>query len=175
VLEGKLVRLREYHKDDIPTLWKFVNDVEIRKNLISGIPYPWRFEEEEKWYEEQSAKGDLYNFAIERKEDEKYIGGCGITKVDWKNSVATVGIFLGKKYLSQGYGSDAMRVLVKFIFDQMNIHKVILHAFSFNKRAIRSYEKVGFKVEGNLRKQIFRDGKYHDEVIMGLLKGELLP
>ena len=170
MLEGEMVRLREYHKEDIPTVWKYVNDPEIKRTLVPGIPFPWKLEEEEKWYEEQNAKGDTYNFAIEKKADGTYIGGCGINNVDWKNSVATVGIFLGKDFLSQGYGTDAMKVLVKFIFDQMNIHKVILHVFSFNKRAIRSYEKVGFRIEGTLREQIYRDGKYYDEVIMGILK-----
>ncbi len=172
MFEGEMVRLREYHKEDIPTVWKYINDPEIKGLLNPGIPFPWKLEEEEKWYEEQNAKGDLYNFAIEKKTDGKYIGGCGINNIDWKNSVATVGIFLGKEFLSQGYGTDAMKVLVEFIFNQVNIHKVVLHVFSFNKRAIRSYEKVGFKIEGTLKEQIFRDGKYHDEIIMGILRGD---
>ncbi len=172
MLEGEMVRLREYHKEDIPTVWKYINDPVIRELLIPGIPFPWKLEEEEKWYEEQNAKGDIYNFAIEKKTDGKYIGGCGVNSVDWKNSVATVGIFLGKEFLSQGYGTDAMKALVKFTFNQMNIHKVMLHVFSFNKRAIQSYEKVGFKIEGTLREQIFRDGKYYDETIMGILRND---
>jgi RimJ/RimL family protein N-acetyltransferase len=87
--------------------------------------------------------------------------------------VAVVGIFIGdKNYWGKGYGTDAMSVLVKFIFEQMNIHKVKLNVFSYNERAIKSYEKCGFKVEGVLRQEIFRDGKYYDEIIMGLLKEE---
>nr|WP_206076217.1 GNAT family protein [Marinitoga lauensis] len=74
--------------------------------------------------------------------------------------------------MNNGYGTEAMKLLVNFIFDEMNINKVKLHVFSFNKRAIRSYEKVGFKVEGVLREQIFREGKYHDEIIMGILRRE---
>lgn len=87
--------------------------------------------------------------------------------------MAVEGIFIGdKKYWGKGYGTDAMRVLVKFIFEQMNIHKVKLNVYSFNERAIKSYEKCGFKVEGVLRQEIFRDGRYYDEIIMGLLKEE---
>lgn len=173
IFYGNLVRLREYHKDDLSIAWQYVNDWEIKKYLAPDIPLPWKFEEEEKWYEELSSKNaEHYSFAIERISDGQYIGGCGINALDWKNSVATVGIFLGRSFLSQGYGTDAMKVLVNFIFSEMNIHKVILHVFAFNVRAIKSYEKAGFKIEGTLRSQIFRDGKYHDEIIMGILKEE---
>lgn len=105
-------------------------------------------------------------------EDNEYIGGCGINHVDWKNSRAEVGIFLGKPFWNKVYGTDAMRVLVNFIFNEMNLNKISLNVYSFNERAIRSYEKVGFKVEGVLKQHIYREGHYHDEIIMAILKSE---
>ncbi len=167
-----MVRLREYHRDDIQTTWEYVNDPEVRGFLVPGIPFPWKREEEDRWFEEQNSRGDTYNFAIAKLDDDSYLGGCGINSVDWKNSVATVGIFLGKDFWSQGYGTDAMKTLVGFAFGQMNLNKVKLHVFSFNGRAVRSYEKVGFKIEGTLREQIYRNGRYHDEIIMGILRRE---
>ncbi|MBO8161851.1 MAG: GNAT family N-acetyltransferase, partial [Thermosipho sp. (in: Bacteria)] len=92
--------------------------------------------------------------------------------IDWKNSVATVGIFLGRPHWNKGYGTDAMKVLVRFIFNEMNINKVKLSVYSFNKRGIRAYEKAGFKIEGVLREELFREGKYHDVYVMGILKNE---
>ncbi len=172
IFEGELVRLREYHRQDIQLAWQYINDYEIKKFLNPGIVFPWKLEEEEKWYEELSSKGDKYNFAVEKKDNSQYIGGCGINDLDWKNSIATVGIFLGKQFHSHGYGTDAMKILVNFIFIEMNVHKVMLHVYTFNERAIRSYEHVGFKAEGRLRSQIFREGKYHDEIIMGILSEE---
>ena len=65
-----------------------------------------------------------------------------------------------------------MRVLVNFIFSEMNLHKVSLLTYGFNKRAIRSYEKVGFKVEGVLKENIYREDQYHDEIIMSIFKEE---
>lgn len=172
---GKKVRLRAYEKEDIIYAWKYINDEEIKRLLMPGIPYPLTLEEEEKWFQEQSAFKDTYNFAIETLDEGKYIGGCGINHLDWKNSVATVGIFIGDKdYLSKGYGTDAMNTLVGFIFNQMNINKVKLNVYSFNERAIKSYKKSGFKTEGTLRQEIFRDGKYYDEYIMGILREEFL-
>ena len=121
---------------------------------------------------ESFQRTDSYSFALEKLSDGEYIGRCSIIKIDWKNSVAEVGIFLGRPYWSQGYGTDAMRVLVRFIFNEMNMNKIKLHVFSFNERAKRVYEKIGFKVEGILRQELFREGRYHDVIVMGLLKSE---
>ncbi len=174
MLTGEKVRLREYRREDIQLAQAYINDYEVKRLLNPGIPYPYTYEDEMKWFESNSASKDNYSFAIETLEESKYIGGCGVNKIDWKNSVAMVGIFIGdKNYWGKGYGTDAMKVLVSFIFDQLNIHKVKLQVFSFNQRAIRSYEKCGFKTEGTLRKEIFKDGKYHDEVIMGILREDM--
>ena len=170
---GNKVRLREYRKDDAKQAQDYINDPQVKRLLHPGIPFLNTFEDEEKWIEGLSAKKENYSFAIETLEDSKYIGGCGINDIDWKNSVIVVGIFIGdKNYWSKGYGTDAMKVLIKFIFEQMNIHKIKLNVYSFNERAIRSYVKCGFKHEGTLRKEIFRDGKYYDEIVMGLLSEE---
>jgi RimJ/RimL family protein N-acetyltransferase len=170
---GEKIRLRAYRKEDAPKALEFVNDAEIKRLLITGVPFPNTLKDEEEWVESQSSSKELYSFAIETLDDKKYIGGCGINNLDWKNSVATVGIFIGDKdYWGKGYGTDAMKVLVKFIFEQMNINKVKLHTFSFNERAIKSYKKCGFQVEGVLRNELFKDGKYCDEIVMGILKDE---
>jgi RimJ/RimL family protein N-acetyltransferase len=172
---GKLVRLRAYEKSDISTILQFLNDPEVKRLMNPGIPYPITVEDEEKWLASNSSLKETYSFAIETLEDGKYIGGCGINEINWKNSWATIGIFIGdKNYWGRGYGTDAIDTLVKFIFEQLNINKIKLEVFSFNERAINSYKKVGFKVEGVLREELFRDGKYHDILIMGLLRKEYL-
>jgi RimJ/RimL family protein N-acetyltransferase len=126
---------------------------------------PW---EEEEWIRSQKGtESGEYNFAIEDIKTEKYIGGCGIHKVNWLTRVATVGMMIGDKdYWGKGYGTDAMKVLMKFIFEDMNMNKIRLSVFSFNERAKRCYEKCGFQVEGILKKEIFKEGKYYDEIIM---------
>jgi len=174
MLIGKKVRLRAYRKEDIPQALEFMNDPEVKANLVIGIPLPFKLEEEEKWYESVSAaKPENYSFAIETLEDPRYIGGCGLNRIDWKNRVAQVGIFIGLElFRGQGYGTDAMNVLVKFIFDEMNMNKARLEVFAFNPRAIRSYEKCGFVKEGVMRQELYREGKYHDIIAMGILREE---
>lgn len=167
---GKKVKLRAYKKEDIPLAYEYMNDSELKRLLVNKIPYPMILEEEEKWFESLINSKDSYNFAIEDLETGKYIGGCGINEMNWLNRVAIIGIFIGdKNYWGKGYGTDAVNILVKFIFEQMNMNKVKLNVFSFNARAKKCYEKCGFGVEGVLRQELFRDGKYHDEYLMSIL------
>ena len=93
---GEKVRLREYRKEDIPQALAYVNDPEVKRLLNPNIPYPLTLSDEEKWVAEQSASSQAADsFAIETLADGKYIGGCGINSVNWKNSTAEVGIFIG--------------------------------------------------------------------------------
>lgn len=169
---GDKICLRAYKEDDIPLATKYVNDKELKKLLVTTIPFPMTTWEEESWIKSQKSNDNgQYNFAIEDLETGKYIGGCGIQNVNWLARVATVGIMIGdRNYWGKGYGTDAMKVLVEFIFNSMNINKVRLGTFSFNDRAINCYKKCGFEVEGVLKKEIFKDGKYYDEIIMSVFR-----
>jgi len=174
MLGGKLVRLRAYKKEDMILAQKYVNDPETKILLQSSVPYPYTIEDQGKWYENISALKDTYDFAIETL-NGVYLGSCGINSVDWKNSKVEVGMFIGDKpYWGRGYGTDTMKILLKFIFEQMNINRVGLSVFSYNERAIASYKKCGFIEEGIVREVIFCNGKYHDEVIMSVLKREYM-
>jgi RimJ/RimL family protein N-acetyltransferase len=169
---GEKVRLRAYRKEDLELRLSYINDPEVVDGLISDTPYPMTSHEEEKWFESISALKDTYKFAIETLEDKEFIGGCSINAVDWKNRVATVGVFIGKNYWGKGYGTDAIKVLLSFIFLEMNMNKTRLITYSYNHRAIRSYKKCGFQVEGVLRQEVFRGGKYFDKISMGILQEE---
>lgn len=171
--EGKLVKLRELKSEDIHLAYEFMNDQDVVMYLNPGIPYPMTLEKEKAWFEAQKNNNDTYSFSIETLEEGLYIGGCGINNYDWKNGTATVGIFIGnREYKSKGYGTDAMAVLLDFIFKQTNINRVQLYVYSFNERAIKSYRKNGFVEEGRLRQRIFRNGRYYDEVVMSILREE---
>ena len=143
---GEKVCLRAYKEDDIPKATAMMNDTELKKYLVTTIPFPTCLWEEQGWVKSQknNANGE-YNFAIEDLETKEYIGGCGIQKVNWLARVATVGIMIGNKaYWGKGYGTDAMKTLTKFIFQDMNINKIRLGTFSFNERAQKCYKKCGF-------------------------------
>jgi RimJ/RimL family protein N-acetyltransferase len=172
MIEGKMVRIRALEQTDIDEIMKWVNDPEVIDNLL--MRYPVSRYLEEKWLEKAYDTGDMRNktFALETK-DGVYLGGIGLHKINWENRNAEVGIVIGKKeYWGKGYGTDAMLALLDFAFNHMNLHRVYLQVYDFNVRGIRSYEKCGFKKEGALRDDRFSRGKYHDTVIMGILKEE---
>lgn len=171
MFKGKKINLRSYRDEDLKKL--IVIFPKILENLVVGSIFPVSLVKEEEFLEFSMKKnGDCYNFAIENKEEE-LIGGCGINRVDRKNSIAEIGIWLGEKYHGKGYGSDTLRVLCAFIFNELNINKIVLNVFSFNEKGLRCYEAVGFVKEGIKRQEIFRYGKYHDVIYMGLFKEEL--
>ena len=171
---GKLVKLRAYREEDIERAVEFINDEETKKFLDTAIPFPITKWQEEEWIKSRKSNKDFtYDFAIEDLETGKYIGGCSINHCDVKNRNCTIGIMLGDKdYWGRDYGSDALKVLIKFIFEEVNMDKIKLGVFSFNARAIACYKKCGFKECGRRRKSEFIDGKYYDRISMDILKEE---
>ena len=170
--EGRLIRLRALERRDVDANHAFINDYETVRGMLSGIPFPASMEDEYRWLEQQSSysRGE-YQFAVEDFEGD-LVGRCGVTRLDWKNRVAELGIMIGTPYRGRGYGSEAMELLCDFCFREMNLHKLKVSVFAFNEAAIRCYEKNGFQREGVLRQEIFRDGKYQDVVLLTRFAGE---
>ncbi len=84
-----------------------------------------------------------------------------------------MGIGIGERdYWGRGYGTDAMQVLLRYAFDELNLHRVSLGVFEYNTRAIRAYEKAGFVVEGRGPQELHRDGRRWDMIFMGILREE---
>lgn len=173
LFSGKRVNLRAIEEEDLPLAVEYLNDPEIIMNADDDPPMPTSIEKQKLWFANYNkTKGikDGVEFAIETK-DGKYIGGCGTNEIDFKNRIAKVGIFIGpRENLGKGYGSDAMKLLVNFLFMEMNMNKITLNVFGYNKRAVRSYEKCGFKLEAIGREAMYRNGRYHDEYTMSILR-----
>lgn len=173
---GKLVKLRAYKEEDVERATQFINDEEVKKFLDSNIPFPMSKIQEEEWIKSRKAgESFTYDFAIEDLESGKYIGGCSINECSTKNRNCVIGIMIGdKEYWGKGYGSDALKVLIKFIFEEVNMKKIKLGVFSFNKRAIACYKKIGFTEEGTLKKELYRNGEYHDVIYMAIFKDDFM-
>jgi RimJ/RimL family protein N-acetyltransferase len=169
-IPGKRIRLRAIERGDIPTFVRWFNDAEVRHYLDMLMPMSQA--EEERWFEAHLDKRDSPIFGIETL-DGLLIGNVGLSDIDWQNRHAVLGIVIGEReYWDKGYGSEAITTLLRFVFEEMNLHRVSLRVFDYNLRAVRCYEKCGFKREGRLRQARFHDGKYHDELVMGILRDE---
>jgi RimJ/RimL family protein N-acetyltransferase len=170
MIVGQRTRLRAIERSDIPAFLRWLNDPEVRRHVSRVLPISQA--EEERWFEGLLGDDSRHIFAVDTSEGE-HIGSCGLHDLDWKNRNAVCGIVIGdKSRWNQGYGTDALRTLLRFAFEELNLHRVFLHVYGFNQRAIRCYEKVGFRHEARLRERRFTAGRYVDDLVMGILRDE---
>ncbi len=173
MFKGQKVLLRATRREDMALQWEFENDPELHF-LDGSKPRPTSMEYLLAFYDNTLAKlaADETAFAIEV--DGNYIGHCGLHAVDDEAHTCELGIEIGDRgYWGQGYGRDAVRLLLTYAFEHMNMNRVWLNTHSENERAIRCYKACGFVEEGRLRQQIWIRGHYVDRVIMGVLKAEI--
>jgi RimJ/RimL family protein N-acetyltransferase len=177
MIVGDQVRFRAIEKEDLPKFVKWLNDPEVRSGL--SLITPLSQAEEENWFEEILKKSPFERpLAIEIQPDPNidewvFVGNCGLFGIDWQNRLAEIGIHIGEKdFWDQGFGTRAMRLILKHGFENLNLHRIWLRVFENNQRALRSYEKTGFTIEGKFREAEFKAGKYYDVIIMSMLATE---
>lgn len=170
--EGERIRLRARESSDLEFIYRWINDWETVQYLASRYPRSRKFEQE--WLEKGDPGYGEAGFIAETLGDERPIGWLGLHYGTPEDRCVGLGIGIGDAaYRDGGYGTDIMRTVARVAFDVMNLNRIELTVYDWNPRAIRVYEKVGFKHEGVLRDAMFRAGKWHNLVLMGLLRGEL--
>ena len=133
-------------------------------------PHTW--EQTEQYLHNLLEGGSGANFVIARREDLAYLGQCNLMMVDNVSRKAEMAMVLQAQHAGQGIGTQAGELLMDFAFRQMNLNRVHLRVYADNLRAIRLYRKLGFRQEGCLREDTYRDGAYRDTLAMGLLRRE---
>lgn len=182
MIYGERIRFRHAERSDIPRFVEWLNDPEVRKGIL--IYLPMSLMEEEAWFENMNKRPvdervlciDMRQPGQDGQADTwKHIGSCGFNDINWRNRSAEFGILIGDKSVwNQGYGTEAVRLLVKLGFETLNLNRIYLHVFGNNPRAVRAYEKAGFTHEGRHRQANFQDGQYIDELVMSILREEWL-
>jgi RimJ/RimL family protein N-acetyltransferase len=178
IFRGDLVRLTA--EDPEPASKAFshwARDTEYTRLLDNDPSRLWSAKKIQSWIERDQEKGyqDGYFFEIHTISEDRLIGFLGLFGLSWSHGDTWLGIGLGdREYWGKGYGTDAVRVILRYVFTELNLRRVTLGVFAYNSRAIKSYEKAGFKVEGRLRQYIARDGQRSDMVVMGVLREEWL-
>ncbi|MBL7198581.1 MAG: GNAT family N-acetyltransferase [Anaerolineae bacterium] len=170
MIYGEKTRLRRIERQDLATFVRWFSDPQVREFLVLNRPISMA--EEEQWFENQLRDHSTEIFSIETA-DSEHIGNIGLHNINWVHRHAELGIVLGEKqFWGQGYGSDAIRTLLKFAFQELNLHRVSLRVYEDNVRGIRAYQKCGFAPEGRSREAIYRKGRYCDELLMSILRHE---
>jgi len=170
-LIGKAIYLRPLEREDAPTLLSFVNDPDVTRHLL--LHRPMNLQAEQDFIDGLTADEDQVVLGIVLRDGDRLIGSGGLHKVDWRCRQAGFGILLGvKDEWGRGHGTETTRLVVDYAFATLNLNRVWLHVFEDNARAIRCYEKVGFRREGLLRQDYFRAGRYWDTITMAVLRDE---
>ena len=162
MVDGVKVLLRAVENEDSPQIRRLYDNFEEAANTgtdFSGI----------------HKKGiyDAMNFVICQKETKKVIGICALKNVDLINKSCLCSILMDfDEDFDNENRIETMRLLMKFAFEELNLNRIGLWVFDYDKRSIKNFKKCGMKVEGIMREGVYNEGRYHDMYFMGILKSE---
>lgn len=169
-LVGERIYLSPRNVEDVEKFTEWMNDFEITD--YTGRSYQTMTLQNEKTYLEKE-QDNKSGFAIIDLQTDEIIGNVGLHDINNINRTATLGIFIGNKdYRSKGCGTEAIKLILDFGFNYLNLNNIDLALMEFNKRALKCYEKCGFKEIGRRRKCKFINGRYYDSILMDILSEE---
>ena len=168
-LTGDRVYLSPIDIADSNIFTKWLNDFEI--TCMTGHAHKQITLSGESKALERIAQGQTYS--IVALDGDRLLGNCGLHNIDNVNRVAELGIFIGESAdQGKGYGVEAIRLLLDYGFNVINLNNIMLKLFSYNTRGYRCYLKCGFKEIGRRRSARLLGGRYYDEVFMDILAEE---
>jgi len=170
---GELVRLAAPAEGDAEVFARWTEDAEYLRALDTDYARPMSVGEMAKRLEQFIDDPSTVEFRIRTLADDRLIGFVALHSIEWNNRAANLAIGIGNPtHRGQGYGTDALRVVLRYAFHELSLERVGLNVNANNARAIRAYEKVGFHHEGAMRHALLRDGEWQDRIIMGILYEE---
>ena len=175
VIRAERLYLRPAERSDLPLFVRWFADAETARHLALRAPFSLAMEE--KWFNQVvEAQGkNQYHFVICLLPDGRPIGAADLRDIDLENGKAEFGISIGEKAeWSKGYGTEALNAICDFGFGALRLERIYLDVYADNARAIRSYEKAGFRQEGRKRNAHFGEGRHSDVLVMALLRDEWL-
>lgn len=168
---GAKIYLRPMTNEDTDLIVSWRNQEAVRRNFI----YQELFtrESHEQWIHTMVETGKVIQMVICETEGGRPVGSVYLRDIDRRHNKAEYGIFIGGEGArGKGYGTMAARLMIRYAFEELGLHRLFLRAFADNEQAIRSYEKAGFEREAYLREDVCIEGRYRDIILMGLLNQE---
>ncbi len=170
---GKRILLREYRLSDLPELRKWVNDPLVTEGLSDIFLFPHTQEATEGFLASLlEGRTESRDFIVAENPSERFLGQISLQRIDWKNRYAVLSIVFPREHQGKGYGTEALRLLLRFVFDELGLNRLELLVHDDNAPAIRCYERCGFREEGRFRQQFFRHGRFQDILVMAILADE---
>ena len=170
---GERLILREYREDDFDSIRRWVNDPETTRYLSNIFLKPSTALQTEKFLQSiLSGTNSGYCFVVADKQTQEYYGQIDILQVDSISRCGEIGLVIAPWAWHNGYAREALGLLERYAFEQVNLNRLCLAVFAENVRARAAYRAAGFVEEGVQREHVFKDGRYHDLVRMGILRRE---
>jgi RimJ/RimL family protein N-acetyltransferase len=172
VLAGSGILLRRHVPANLAAFRRWYADPEIAR-LARYQEAPMRPEEIDRFFSARVVGNEALAMAIHEASTGRLLGTCAFSQLDAENGSALYHITIGEKDAwGRGYGTEATRLMVDHAFGTLGLHRIALFVFEFNERAIRSYQRCGFVIEGRSRESIWRDGRWWDELAMSVLESD---
>ena len=163
---------RSLSDEEVEKFTEWMNDFQVTDYTGRSSEITTYIEEKE-WLENSAKDTNNRNFNIVELNKNKLIGTIGLIKINWIKRSAILGIFIGDKdSRNNGYGTEAINMLLEYGFKYLNLHSIRLDLISINERAHKCYLKCGFKDTGYSREEMFLNGKYYDTLHMDILETE---
>ena len=176
ILKGELVRLSAVDPDELGKAFsRWHRDSEFMRFLDTS---PTQLQSQKGMQQSlvedlEKQKSDKHWFTIRALDDDKLLGDIDLFIYNWTGRDAFVGLGIGERdFWGKGYGTDVMKVILRYAFTELNLQRLTLTVFEYNPRAVRAYEKTGFRHEGRLRQFLNREGRRWDMLFMGILRHE---
>lgn len=173
-LRGHRLYLRTVRRDDLPLLLKWTNDPDLR-DMYLRRHFPVDEIEAGEWIAHLHKRTDGVSLVI-CLNDGRPIGIIGVHSIDWKNRLGESETVIGEKeFWSNGYATEAKMILLHYAFDTLNLRKMHGAIYAFNKGSLAYNQKCGYQVEGVQRRHIFKNGEYHDRIVVAVFREDWLP
>jgi RimJ/RimL family protein N-acetyltransferase len=170
-LKGDKIILRPLTVADAIPMFASLSDAESMR--LTGTQQIFTMEQVQQHCQRVVNADDRADFAITLKDDPAYLGEAVLNDIDWINRSASFRIALAEQALfGQGYGSEALRLILAYGFKTLKLHRIELEVYDFNPRAQHVYEKAGFVHEGVRRDVLLWEGAYHSAIVMSILESE---
>ena len=171
-LVGEGAELRRHDRSNYPLYARWYSDEEVWR-LTSWTSEPMRQASVERLFEDRQNSPKDDSFAIHREGEEKPLGVISLMNISEADASADLSIIVGEKEnRDQGLGTEAIRLVLRYAFEDQGLSRIALSVFEFNEPAMRSYEKLGFRREGRIERAVHRDGEWQDAILMRVLASE---
>jgi RimJ/RimL family protein N-acetyltransferase len=178
LFEGGSVTLAPLDADrDAEVEARWTHDPEYLRLISADPARPLSPGQIKKKYEDLEKEADksraMFNFAIRAKTDDRLIGFVRLFCIEWTHGGGALQLAIGNRDdRGKGYGTEALHLILRYAFDELNLHRISAETFEYNSGALRFLERAGFRVEVRRRQAINRDNRRWDALMLGLLRDD---